>query len=366
MARMASRRKEVAPSGGPRLPVCAAAGLLILHAAACTPSSRHVAVTSGADGTVLVYDADLRSTDTLPLPADGSGRRVGAWLAYDGTTLFAAHARARSGSVERARLADGAVLERVDFYAGTPLVAAPLFDGRTVLAVTVDDPGASAHSTLHFLGLDLASRTAPIPVCDARVLGLATVRPNDRVYLLCVGDRVIEVDRRLQTLIRTVQLPLPAEPTQAPCGASDVGIASTGSIVFVLCAGTGRLLYLDHVTLEPIDSLDVGAGGMRLARTPDGRHAVVTRPGRQDVVVADVRRRTIVGRVATDQPPLAVVADADSRTAFVTTGTPGAPGRLFRIDLPSATVLTDVPTVTMPVIVSAWPGEESPVMRWSR
>jgi hypothetical protein len=353
------------PDGELRLPVRVAA-IVLAVTAACTAPSRRVAVTSGADGTVVVFAGDLRTADTVPLSEDGPGRRIGASLAYDGTTLFAASATAAAGAVERIRLADGAMLERVDFYAGTPTLVHPLFDGRTVMVATVERSGLAVRSTLHFLGLDLSSQTSPVPVCDTPVLGLATVRPNDRVYLLCDGDRLVEIDRRLRTLVRTVDLPAPAAPDQSPCGASDVGIASTGSIVFVLCGESGRLLYLDRVTLEPLDSLDVGYAGILLARTPDGQYVVITRPGNKEVVVADVRRRTIVGRIPTEYDPLAVVAGADSRTAFIATGPPNAPGRLLRIDLPSASVSADVPTVPMPVTVSAWPGEESPVMRWKR
>lgn len=357
---------RIRSDGELRLPVRVAAGLVSVLAAACTTPSRHVAVTSGTDGTVVVFTGDLRSADTVPLPDDGPGRHTGAWLAYDGTTLFASRATPSAGAVERARLADGAILERVDFYAGTPVVVYPLFDGRTVLAATVEGSGFAVRSSLHFLGLDLSSPTAPIPVCDTRALGVATVRTTDRVYVLCDRDRVVEVDRRLRTLIRTVDLPRPAEPEQSPCGASDIGIATTGSIVFVLCAETGRLLYLDRVTLDPLDSLEVGYGGMLLTRTPDGQRVAITRPGRDEVVVADVRRRTIVGRIATEYPPLAVVAGADSRTAFVATGLPNVPGRLLLIDLASATVRMEAPTVQMPITVSVWPGEESPVMRWKR
>jgi hypothetical protein len=366
MPRTSHSARKALPDGELRLPVRVAAIVLVVLVTACTTRSRHVAVTSGADGTVVVFTSDLRTADTVPVPEDGPGQHTGAWLAYDGTTLFAARATAAAGALERARLADGALLERVDFYAGTPALVHPLFDGRTVMVATVERSGLAVRSTLHFLTLDLSSQTSPVPVCDTRVLGLATVRPNDRVYLLCDRDRVVEIDRRLRTLIRTVDLPAPAEPEQSPCGASDIGIASTGSIVFVLCGETGHLLYLDRVTLEPLDSLEVGYGGLRLARTPDGQHVVVTRPGRREVVVADVRRRTIVGRITTAYPPLAVVAGADSRTAYVSTGLPDVPGRLLRVDLPSATVSADVPTIPMPVTVSVWPGEESPVMRWKR
>jgi hypothetical protein len=364
MPQVSTGMRRIGLDGELRLPVGVAAGILGVLVTACTTPSRHLAVTSGADGTVVALDGELRTMDTVPVPHDRPGQPIGASLAYDGTTLFVARATATAGTVERARLADGAVLDRVDFYAGAPVIVHPLFDGRTVMVVTIERSGSSMRATLHFMGLDLSSQTSPIPVCGTRVLGLATVRPNDRVYLLCDGDRVVEVDRRLRTLITTVDLPRPTTSDQSPCGASDIGIASTGSIVFALCAETGRLLYLDRVSLDAIDSLDVGYGGQWLVRAPDGQHVVVGRPDRREVVVADVRRRVIVGRIATEYAPLAAVVGADSRTAYVATGIPRVPGRLLHIDLQSAAVRRDVPTVPMPITLSAWPGEESPAMRW--
>jgi hypothetical protein len=168
--------RRIGPDGELRLPVGVAAGMLGVLVTACTTPSRHLAVTSGADGTVVALDGELRTMDTVPVPDDRPGQPIGASLAYDGTTLFVARATATAGAVERVRLADGVVLDRVDFYAGAPVIVHPLFDGRTVMVVTVERSASSMRATLHFIGLDLSSRTSPIPVCDTRVLGLATAR----------------------------------------------------------------------------------------------------------------------------------------------------------------------------------------------
>ncbi len=364
MPRVSTTMRNTICDGELRLPVAVAALALVLVSGACTTPSRHIAVTSGSDGHVVIYDDDFRVTDTVGLADAHTGRRVGAWLAYDGTTLFAAQSTATAGALVRARTADGTVLDRVDFYRGRPGFVYPLFDGQTVLALTIERAGIAARSTLHFLALDLSTGATPIPVCNTTALGLTTVRANDRVYVLCDRDLVVELDRELRTLIRSVQLPSTVGTASPPCGARDIGIASTGSIVFVLCAEAGTLLYLDRVTLEPLDSLQVGPGGSALARAPDGQHLVITRPTMREVVVADVRRRRFVGRIATEHAPLAVATGADSRVAFVTTGIPRVPGQLLKIDLETATVLAEATTVEMPITVSVWPGEESPVMRW--
>ena len=78
----------------------------------------------------------------------------------------------------------------------------------------------------------------------------------------------------------------------------------------------------------------------------------------------DVRRRVITGRIATRQPPTAVATDSDSRSAYVATGVGEVPGLLLKIDLAAGSVLRETATIAMPITVSVWPGEESPVMRW--
>jgi DNA-binding beta-propeller fold protein YncE len=288
---------------------------------------------------------------------------AGAWLAYDGATFFAAVRRGAGGSIGRARTADDVLLDRVDFYRGQPVQVYPVFDGVSVYAVTTEPTDVGARSTLHVLGFDLDARGDPIALCDSPALGLATTRAANDVFILCAGDTLVEVDRALQSLVRVADVPA-GDSTGTACAGTDIAMSSTGSVVFVLCGGSGTLLYLDHLTLEPIRSLSVGPGGRRLARAPDGQHVVVLRPDAKEIVVLDVRRRAVTGRIATSQPPTAVATDSDSRHAFVATGATGGPGVLLKIDLARGSVLAQTPTVAMPITVSVWPGEESPVMRW--
>ena len=37
-----------------------------------------------------------------------------------------------------------------------------------------------------------------------------------------------------------------------------VGLSANGTLVYVLCRGTGRLLYLDRVRLTVLDSVELG------------------------------------------------------------------------------------------------------------
>ena len=333
--------------------------------AACTSPSIRIAVTSGADGTAVIYDADLVRIEAHDLGAAlGGAQPAGSWLAYDGTSLLAAVATGPGGTIARARLADGSLLERIDFYRGRPFRVYPVFDGESVYALTNDPTEAGDRGTLHVLGYDLAARSDPVALCDASALGLAATRAAEDIFVLCDGDTLVEVDRKLRTRIRVA--PVAADSSDTACNATDLAMSSTGTVLFVLCAGTGTLRYLDHLTLEPIDSVRVGTGARRLVRAPDGQHVAVLRPDDLEVVLVDVRRRRITGTVATSQPPTDAAVNSDSRSVFVAMGSADGPGRLLEIAFATGEILADTPTVTAPISVSVWPGDESPVMRWQR
>jgi hypothetical protein len=355
---MGQRRGEL------RLPA-AVPLLTAILVGACTVPSRHIAVTAAEDGTILIYDAGLTHIDTVRL-ADGFLDRgaVGAWLAPDGTTLYAAQRTPTAGALVRARVADGAILDRIDFFDGTPAIVHPLYDGRTVLAATVSWSGDPPHTLVHFLGRDLSVQGEPVPVCDAAMRGLATTRASERLYALCGGDVLVELDRGLHTLVRTVSVNSRSEPVTARCDATALAVSSNGSIVFVLCAQSGTIRYLDRLTLEPLDSLEVGIGGERWSRSPDGRYAVILRPAQREIVVADLRRRAVTGHLTMPFTPTAVVVGSDSRVAYATAGDGAGGGVIVEITLASGTIARQHETVARAASLSAWPGEESPVMRW--
>lgn len=292
----------------------------------------------------------------------GGTAPAGAWLAYDGSSLLAAFENGPGGTLARARLADGALLERLDFYRGQPLRLYPAFDGVSVYALTSEQTEIGVRSTLHVLGYDLAARADPVALCDTPVRGLAATRAAEDLFAVCDGDVLVEIDRRLNTRVRVATVS--ADSGATPCNATDLAMASTGTVLFVVCGGTGTLLYLDHLTLDPIDSVAVGAGARRIVRAPDGQYVAVLRPDEREVVLIDVRRRLITGRVRTESPPTDAAANSDSRSVYVATGSADGPGTLVEVDFATGAVLAAAPTVTAPISVSAWPGDESPVMRW--
>ncbi len=291
-----------------------AAGVILPLFTACNAPPRRVAV-AGGDGSVVIYHADLTVADTLSL---AGGQMVGGWLGSDGSTIYLAQQTANAGGLVRARRADGVMLDRLDFYRGVPRLVQMLPGGRAVITLTDESaPDATTRSTLHFLGPDLATLAEPVPVCDAPVQGAATEKTTDRLFVLCDDDRVSEIDRKLRRFVRA--LPVPGDSVGRRCDGTDIAVSSTGSVVFVLCGGSGELRYLDRLTLTWLASLDVGDGGTAMTRSPDGRYVLVLRPQASEVVVADVRRRVVLARIETSGTPAAATVATDSRSAYLVT-----------------------------------------------
>ena len=344
------------------LPSSAAGAAFLLLVTACSAPPRRVAV-AGEDGTVLVYHADLRVADTLTV---GGGELLGSWLGTDGSTIYLAQRTANAGSLARARRADGVMLDRLDFYRGVPGLVRVLPDGRTVIAVTHESaPDTPARSTLHFLGPDLATLAEPVTVCDGAARGVATEKTTDRLFVLCNGDVVSEIDRKLRRFVR--RLTVPNDSLSPRCEATDIAVSSTGSIVFVLCGNSGELRYVDRLTFALLSSLDVGGTGTSMARSPDGRYILVLRPAARQVVIADVRRQSVLARIETSGTPTTATVGTDSRTAYVVIHPfEGAAARVLKIDIHALRVVGEASAPRTPRSVSTWPGADSPVMRWKR
>jgi DNA-binding beta-propeller fold protein YncE len=343
-------------------PSSVAGAAFLLAVTACSAPPRRLAV-AGEDGTVLVYHADLRVADTLTV---SGGELLGGWLGADGSTIYLAQRTANAGSLARARRTDGVMLDRLDFYRGVPGLVRVLPDGRTVIAVTGDSaPNTPAPSTLHFLGPDLATLAEPVLVCDGAARGVTTEKTTDRLFVLCNGDVVSEIDRKLRRFVRRVSVP--GDSLSPRCDATDIAVSSTGAIVFVLCGNSGELRYVDRLTFTLLSSLDVGDTGTSMARSPDGRYMLIIRPAAHEVVITDVRRRTVLARIETSGTPVTTTVGTDSRTAYVVIHPfEGAAARVLKIDIHDLRVVGEASAPHAPRSVSVWPGADSPVMRWKR
>jgi DNA-binding beta-propeller fold protein YncE len=319
----------------------------------CSPAPRRIAVATTGDPAVLVFTPDLTRADTLPLDhAVEPGEHV--WdvrFAPDGASLWVVLAGDTAAALLQVRRTDGAVLQRIPVTGGAPSVVTVLPNARAVLLAT----GGAGPGTLHFIPTDGSDDVARVQPCTGPVRGAVPFDVLDELYVACGEDAVAELDTELRVVVRTVPLaPAAAEPG---CGASDVALSSNGTIIYVLCRRSGTLLYLDRVRLSLLDSVGLGEGAAGLHPTPGRRRAVVTRPGHDESLVVDFRRREAVARLKVPAQGAAAVS-SNGRWAYL-----AARGAVVRIDLRTGAVDASAETPS-PIAVDVWPGHRSPVMRW--
>ena len=327
----------------------AALGLL----AACSPAPRWVAVAGDGAATILLYTADLSRADTLSLQAaiDTSETVRDVAFAPDGASLWVSVASDSAGALLRVRRQDGRAVERMPL-AGVPTVVRVLPDARAVLVAVAGEP----RGAVHFLPTTSAGDPLRLAVCDGEVRDVAPLDALNRLYVICEGDAVAEIDTQLRIVIRTV--PLAAEAETRTCGAGAAGRSANGTVIFVLCEATGRLLYLDRVRLLPLDSVELGAGARGMVQTPGWREALVVRPAEGSLLIVDLGRRKVRAQVEMPGPTIPT-ASSDGRWAYGV-----SEGALFRLDVGSAVVETAVEVPDWAARVAVWPGYRSPVMRW--
>lgn len=329
---------------------------------ACAPEPRWLAV--GASTSVDVFTAgDAANTGTrVRTTALSATERIsdvefgpGGASLYLGTTL------STGSAVTWINRSTGRSLGRLQLPHDSLTTLRLLPDGRSV-AVTSVSRGESlaSESVLQIIPTDLATPGPRVPLCRGVARGLATDGVRDRMYAVCRGGEIVEIDRKLRVQVRSVQLSPNAD--RPACEPADVHTSANGSVVFVLCAGSGTLLYLDRVQLTPYDSLPVGMGGQQLARTPDGRYVAITRPSHDELVIADVRRRIVTHRLPIEGAS-DVTVGIDGRAAFVTAAT-ATQSHLYRVTLTTGEVLSQRLAVLDAHRVAVWPGPTSPKMRW--
>ena len=327
----------------------AALGLL----AACSPAPRWVAVAGDGAATILLFSADLSHADTISLQSalDTTETVRDVAFAPDGASLWVTVASDSAGALLRVRREDGRAVERLPL-AGVPTVVSVLPDARAVLAAVAGEP----RGAVHFLPTTSADDPVRLAVCGGEVRDVVPLDALNRLYVICEGDTVAEVDTELRITIRTV--PLAADAETGTCGAGAGGRSANGTVIFVLCEATGRLLYLDRVRLSPLDSVELGVGVSGMVQTPGWSEAFTVRPAGGRLLVVDLGRRRVRAEVEMPHPTLPS-ASGDGRWAYGVGN-----GALFRLDVGRAAVDTTVEVPDWAARVAVWPGYRSPVMRW--
>lgn len=297
------------------------------------------------DGRALHLTAWSFAAQPTALESTGDGAGI----------LVGAEAGAESGAVGWIRRADGA--ELVQRPLGGPVRRVALDrEGRRVFALV-----AGARGGLAVLRADGLTEERVIPVCPEPV-SLSFTREGDRAYVICRPGTVAEVDARLLILVRTGAV---AGDSGALCGAGRGALSANGTLLFVPCARTGQLLYVDRATLRPWDSVSVGVGAAVTAVTP-GAVAVTVVPDSDRVALVDLRSKALLARISTPPNPVDVALNATGRVAFVVTaGRAGTWGTLLAVDTQTGAELKRAGLGPGARAVYAWPGQRSPRMYWT-
>lgn len=330
----------------------AAASLLtLLLAAGCSPAPRWVAVALPRDHAILLFDAALHPTGRLTV----EGAPTALESTGDGMSLLVGAAgEGDSGRLTWVGRTDGArVLDR---ELPGPVRDLRLHnDGNTLFVLSAGHPGG-----VSVRGTTALTQERWISVCDAP-RALAFTREGDQGYVTCAPGAVAEVDPTLEYLVQRAYI---AADSGRACGAGHSALSPNNTFLYIPCAVTGRLLYVDRVTLKPWDSTEVGVGITAVAAAP-GAVAVVLQPDSDHVVLVDLARRARLATISTPPDPTSVALSADGRRAFVScAGRGGSPGALLELDARTGELLARAALPPGAGAVYAWPGRHESRMHW--
>jgi hypothetical protein len=324
---------------------------VLLLAASCTPNPRWIAVALSRDHAIALFDSALRPTERLTVP----GEPTALESTGDGMSLLVGGAQDDgSGGLTWIGRADGARVLHVALPG--PVRDVRLHnDGNTLFVLAAGYPGG-----VSVRGTTALSQQRWIGVCDVPQ-SLAFTREGDQGYVICAPGTIAEVDPTLEYLVRQVFV---GADSGRVCGAGRSALSPNNTFLYVPCALTGRLLYVDRVTLEPWDSTEVGPGIAAVAAAA-GAVAVVLQPDSDRVVLVDLARHARRATVATPADPSAVALSADGRRAFVAcAGRAGSPGALLELDVRTGTLLARATLPPGADAVYAWPGPHKSRMPW--
>lgn len=297
---------------------------------------------------MALFDGQLRSTGVWHLDAPATALESNG----DGLgVLIGSAAGAQAGSVSWVRRTDGVTLVRAELKSA---VSGLWLDreGRRVFAL-------AGGRSLAILQADRMTGIQTIPICPEPA-SLAFAPDGDRAYVTCRPGAVVEVDVRLRIVVRSAWL---GADSGRACKAGRGDLSANGTLLFVPCAGTGQLLYLDRATLKPWDSMPVGAGASAVAVTPDGV-AVILLADSNQVLLVNLRSKAPVAEVPAPNPA-AVALSADGRLAFIAAGgRGGAAGELVKIATQTGVVLNRAPILGGGSAVYVWPGRRDSRMHW--
>jgi DNA-binding beta-propeller fold protein YncE len=302
------------------------------------------------DRAILLFDGALDPTGRVAVP----GAPTTLESTGDGMSLLVGTADDSSGRLAWIGRADGARV--LDVPLPGPARDLRLHNGgNTLFVLTAGHPGG-----VSIRGTTALDQRRWIPVCEDPQ-SLAFTREGDQGYVVCAPGSVAEIDPTLDYLVRQAFV---AADSGRACGAGRGALSPNNTFLYVPCARTGQLLYVDRVTLRPWDSTAVGVGITAAAAAP-GAIAVVLQPDSDRAVIVDLARRARRASLPTPPDPVAVAVSADGARAYVTcAGRAGGPGALLELDVRRGTVVARTPLAPGAGAVYAWPGLHESRMHW--
>lgn len=341
----------------------AATAAILLALAGCTPSPRLVAVAT--ERSVIIYDADLQPRDTLNLQQiiDGELAPRGILFGGDGASIILVLDGARAGALAQIAWFDGTLVRQIPLTDEHPDRIVPFADGYRYLTVG-RAPESSADSVRGVASLvTLSVRTdtrVRLRVCAGHPIDAAVHSDGKRAYVVCQGDVVAELDTELDRLVRSTHF-TDGTPGAEVCGAGDIALSANETLLLIPCRRSGRLLYLDRVTLAPLDSVAIGLESRHLVVAPRLASAWLISEQRK-LLQVDLRLRLADTRATLPGPVLALVPSADGRWLFGAVGN-GAAG-VVKLDPVTGFALVVAAGTSGIGAIAVWPGVEAPVMSW--
>lgn len=341
---------------------------MLLLVVACSPASRYIA-TIAEDGTsIVVFDPTLSHGDTIEMtsgPARGSVRTLA--LSSGGEVIYVA-AGGQHSQVSAVRRYDGDVLNRWELPPGlTPQSLALLRTARQLL-VSYGPAGRSADSGgIALLAAPDLQEIVHLSLCEGAADGIAVMKSGKRAFVRCEGRATLAaVDLELKRVVRTVHLAAGGSTgtgtAQDDCGGGGIALSRTGGLLLIPCSVSGHLIYVDRLTLEPIDSVQLAPGAYYIAVDPRHPRALVASRDSARVVLVNLRTRSVETSIALPGPPTAITVSPDGRHCWITTQR-GEAGTLVKLELAGGRVVATAPADDVGA-VSLWPGQWSPVLTW--
>jgi DNA-binding beta-propeller fold protein YncE len=299
---------------------------------------------------VLFFDRRLRAAGSARLPMEP----LALESTGDGASILAGGSTgAQSGMIAWLRRSDRRVVVEQATPGPVPVVSLDR-EGSEALVLT-----AGTDARLSFRSTSQLAPTRSLPVCSEPV-ALSFTQDGDRAYVTCRPGSVAEVDPRLQMVVQTA---LVGADSGRACGAGRGALSANGTLLYMPCAASGQILYLDRVTLRPWDSVFVARGVGSLAVTL-GAMAAALVPDSNRLALVDMRRKRRLASISLPPNPVDVSLSASGRLAFVLTAGLGGEGALWELDLQSGAVLARGAIPGGGRAVHVWPGRREPRMRW--